>query len=68
MGKGGHIVLVNHLGGLRNSVVRLNDRTDMTIAVYRGRNSYIGHTDTGPPFYQFHPKDKAEKGDRTYDP
>ena len=50
-GKGGHIVLVNHLGGLRNSVVRLNDHTDMTIAVYRGRNSFIGHTDKGPPFY-----------------
>ena len=35
-----HLVLVNRLGGLslpRNSVVRLTDCPDMTIAVYRGR-------------------------------
>ena len=35
-----HEVLVNCLGGLsmpRKSVVRLTDRSDMTIAVYRGR-------------------------------
>ena len=35
-----HEVLVNHLGGLslpRKSVVRLTDRPDMTIDVYRGR-------------------------------
>ena len=35
-----HLVLVNRLGGLslpRKSVVRLTDRADMTIAVYRGR-------------------------------
>ena len=34
-----HEVLVNHLGGLslpRKSVVRLTDRPDMTIDVYRG--------------------------------
>ena len=33
-----HLPLVNHLGGLslyRNSVVRLTDHLDMTIAVYR---------------------------------
>ena len=35
-----HLVLVNPLGGLslpRNSVVRVTDRPDMTIAVYHGR-------------------------------
>ena len=34
-----HAVLINRLGGLslpRKSVVRLTDRPDMTIAVYRG--------------------------------
>ena len=37
-----HEVLVNHLGGLslpRKSVVRLNDRPDMTLDVYRGRKT-----------------------------
>ena len=36
-----HEVLVNRLGGLslpRKSVVRLNDRPDMTLDVYRGRD------------------------------
>ena len=35
-----HEVLVNRLGGLslsRKSVVKLTDRPDMTLAVYRGR-------------------------------
>ena len=35
-----HEVLVNRLGGLslpRKSVVRLTDRPDMTLDVYRGR-------------------------------
>ena len=35
-----HEVLVNRLGGLslpRKSVIRLTDRPDMTLAVYRGR-------------------------------
>ena len=35
-----HEALVNRSGGLsltRNSVVRLTDRPDMTIAFYRGR-------------------------------
>ena len=35
-----HEVLVNRLGGLslpRKSVVRLTDRPDMTLGVYRGR-------------------------------
>ena len=39
-----HEVLVNRLGGLsqpRKSVVRLTDRPDMTIDVYRGRKTKI---------------------------
>ena len=39
-----HKVLVNRLGGLslpRNSVVRLTDRPDMTLDVYRGRKTTI---------------------------
>ena len=39
-----HEVLVNRLGGLnlpRKSVVRLTDRPDMTIDVYRGRKATI---------------------------
>ena len=37
-----HEVLVNHLGGLslpRKSVVRLTDRPNMTLDVYRGRKT-----------------------------
>ena len=37
-----HEVLVNRLGGLslpRKSVVRLSDRLDMTLDVYRGRKT-----------------------------
>ena len=37
-------VLVNHLGGLslpRKSVVRVTDRPDMTLDVYRGRKTTI---------------------------
>ena len=37
-----HEVLVNRLGGLslpRKSVVRLTDRPDMTLDVYRGRKT-----------------------------
>ena len=37
-----HKVLVNRLGGLslpRKSVVRLTDRHDMTLDVYRGRKT-----------------------------
>ena len=40
-------VLVNRLGGLnlpRKSVVRLTDRPDMTLDVYRGRKITIQHT------------------------
>ena len=39
-----HEVLVNHFGGLslpRKSVVRLTDRPDMTLDVYRGRKTTI---------------------------
>ena len=39
-----HEVLVNRLGGLslpRKSVVRLSDRPDMTLDVYRGRKTRI---------------------------
>ena len=41
-----HEVLVNRLGGLslpRNSVVRLTDRPDMTLAVNRGHNTATEH-------------------------
>ena len=39
-----HAVLVNRLGGLslpRKSVVRLTDRPDMTLDVYRGRKTTV---------------------------
>ena len=39
-----HEVLVNHLGGLslpRKTVVRLTDRRDMTLDVYRGRQTTV---------------------------
>ena len=39
-----HEVLVNRLGGLsqpRESVVRLNDRPDMTLDVYHGRKTTL---------------------------
>ena len=41
-----HDVLVNRLGGLnlpRKSVVRLTDRPDMTVDVYRGRKITMQH-------------------------
>ena len=41
-----HEVLVNRLGGPslpRKSVVRLTDRPDMTLDVYRGRKTTIQH-------------------------
>ena len=44
-----HEVLVNRLGGLSlplKSVVRLTDRPDMTLDVYRGRKTTT--TTTGP--------------------
>ena len=45
-----HEVLVNRLGGLslpRKSVVRLTDRPDMTLDVYRGRKTIIQPTKLG---------------------
>ena len=45
-----HEVLVNRLGGLslpRKSVVRLTDRPDMTLDVYRGRKTTIQQQLTG---------------------
>ena len=42
-----HEVLVNRFGGLslpRKSVVRLNDRPNMTLDVYRGRKTTIQPT------------------------
>ena len=44
-----HEVLVNRLGGLslpRKSVVRLTDRPDMTLDVYRGRKTTKQQTTT----------------------
>ena len=44
-----HEVLVNRLGGLslpRKNVVRLTDRPDMTLDVYRGRKTTMQHTFT----------------------
>ena len=51
-----HEVLVNRLGGLslpRKSVVRLTDRPNMTLDVYRGRKTTMqqqsdSHIDNGP--------------------
>ena len=46
-----HEVLVNRLGGLslpRKSVVRLTDRPDMTLDVYRGRTTTIQPTNQRP--------------------
>ena len=46
-----HEVLVNRLGGLslpRKSVVRLTDRPDMTLDVYRGRKTTMQNA-TMPP-------------------
>ena len=48
-----HEVLVNRLGGLslpRKSVVRLSDRPDMTLDVYRGRETTMQHL--GTPKFQ----------------
>ena len=44
-----HEVLVNRLGGLslpRKSVLRLTDRPDMTLDVYRGRKTTMQHIST----------------------
>ena len=47
-----HEVLVNRLGGLslpRKSVVRLTDRPDMTLDVYRGRKTTIQQDQPAQP-------------------
>ena len=49
-----HKVLVNRLGGLslpRKSVVRLTDRPDMTLDVYRGRKTTIQQLPNGELLY-----------------
>ena len=46
-----HEVLVNRLGGLslpRKSVVRLTDRPDMTLDVYRGRKTTMQQQQQNP--------------------
>ena len=52
-----HEVLVNRLGGLslpRKSVVRLTDRPDMTLDVYRGRKTTIQQLlDKTKPWFVF---------------
>ena len=48
-----HEVLVNRLGGLslpRKSVVRLTDRPDMTLDVYRGRKATMQQQQQIPIF------------------
>ena len=51
-----HEVLVNRLGGLslpRKSVVRLTDRPDMTLDVYRGRKQHHNNNNgTGTFIFQ----------------
>ena len=54
-----HEVLVNRLGGLslpRKSVVRLTDRPDMTLDVYRGRKTTMQQQQQQQPFLNS-PKD-----------
>ena len=51
-----HEVLVNRLGGLSlpgKSVVRLTDRPDMTLDVYRGRKTTIQQQQDLLPRYLF---------------
>ena len=52
-----HEVLVNRLGGLslpRKSVVRLTDRPDMTLDVYRGRKTTIQYNTIHLPLESTH--------------
>ena len=71
-----HEVLVNRLGGLslpRKSVVRLTDRPDMTLDVYRGRKTTIQQSPSESGKLSVNPavngylfqigKDKAAKGE-----
>ena len=55
-----HEVLVNRLGGLslpRKSVVRLTDRPDMTLDVYRGRKTTV----------QYHGGESRDLNDRVHE-
>ena len=70
-----HEVLVNRLGGLslpRKSVVRLTDRPDMTIDVYRGRKTTIQLSILAPQiwaylyFLLFYYKDKIKSFSSAY--
>ena len=57
-----HEVLVNRLGGLslpRKSVVRLTDRPDMTLDVYRGRKTTMQHVRC---CFSAEPKQKLGRG------
>ena len=59
-----HEVLVNRLGGLslpRKSVVRLTDRPDMTLDVYRGRKTTIQYNGTFSIKFHMQPSSKKEK-------
>ena len=56
-----HEVLVNRLGGVslpRKSVVRLTDRPDMTLDVYRGRKTTIQQQQDGSRFLGLFLKEK----------
>ena len=57
-----HEVLVNRLGGLslpRKSVVRLTDRPDMTLDVYRGRKTTMQLSVKYQSMNQAIPRDSA---------
>ena len=51
-----HELLINRLGGLnlpRKKVVRLTDRPDMTLDVYRGRKTTHNNNNSLPPSHKF---------------
>ena len=59
-----HEVLVNRLGGLslpRKSVVRLTDRPDMTLDVYRGRKTTMQQKQQQLYYGHFHIKLEVQK-------
>ena len=58
-----HEVLVNRLGGLslpRKSVVRLTDRPDLTLDVYRGRKTTMQQQQQQPLKYMLRPDPSSE--------
>ena len=65
-----HEVLVNRLGGLslpRKSVVRLTDRPDMTLDVYRGRKTTKQHKNIFcDPSLELSRRDGSNEGVTTY--